>query len=104
MFNTIKNLIPFAKKSDDDNIPEVHLQKNEPKVRYDPVRKRYIFGDEEPEEEKPKGPPPKLKPSTLSKSKSTKKFTSSSRYANVLGEENIIQIIHHFTDSPVRVR
>ena len=91
MFNTIKNLIPFAKKSDDDNIPEVHLQKNEPKVRYDPVRKRYIFGDEEPEEEKPKGPPPKLKPSTLSKSKSTKKFTSSSRYANVLGEENIIQ-------------
>ena len=33
MFNTIKNLIPFAKKSDDDNIPEVHLQKNEPKVR-----------------------------------------------------------------------
>ena len=86
-----KNL--FGKKEED--VPEIHLQKNEPKVVYDPIKKRYIFGDEPVEDEKPKGPPPKV--SISSKGKNTKKLSSSSRYANAFGEENIIT-----TSEPVK--
>ena len=89
MVSLIKSIIGI--KNEDDNIPEIVLQKNEPKVTWDPVRRRYIIEGEPIEEEKPKLPPPKM-----TKKQINATTTSSShnkpmkRYANVFGDENII--------------
>ena len=61
-------------QKDDDNIPQIHLNKHEPKVTYDPVKKKWIIeGEPEEEEEKPNSPPPKIE-SKKQKIKNTNKI------------------------------
>ena len=83
----------FGIKKDDDNIPQIHLNKNEPKYNYDPIKKKWVIEGEPEEEEKPNLPPPmmkKNKKNVVKKSKNKKNNSSTSRrYASVLGEENI---------------
>ena len=92
MVSLIKSIIGI--KNEDDNIPEIVLQKNEPKVTWDPVRRRYIIEGEPIEEEKPKLPPPKMTKKQIntgsSSSLSSSHIKPMKRYANVFGDENII--------------
>ena len=77
-------------KNEDDNIPEIHLNKQEPKYSYDPVKKRWIIEGEPEEEEKPKLPPPKINNSIKSefkKGNTKNKTKTTQRYANVLSEK-----------------
>ena len=58
-------------KNEDDNIPEMHLNKHEQKYWYDPVKKRWIIEGEPEEDEKPKLPPPKINNSITTRSQSS---------------------------------
>ena len=44
----------------DENIPEIHLIKNEIKHYYDPIKKKWIFEGEEEEERQIEKLPPKI--------------------------------------------
>lgn len=89
MVSLIKSIIGI--KNEDDNIPEIVLQKNEPKVTWDPVRRRYIIEGEPIEEEKPKLPPPKMTKKQINNATTPSSSNKPmKRYANVFGDENII--------------
>ena len=74
-----------------DNIPEVHLNKHEPKYSYDPIKKKWVIEGEPEEEEKPNLPPPKIDSKKVKNEKDNKKNKRKNvkRYASVLNEDNI---------------
>ena len=88
MVEYIKNLFSFFHKAKED-IPEVHLNKNEPNYYYDKDLNKWIIEDDvvsfEPKNEKV---PPKH-----SQSKSFKMSSTASRYKNYLDSEKIIESI-----------
>ena len=88
MVEYIKNLFSFFHKAKDD-IPEVHLNQNEPNYYYDKDLNKWIIEDDvvsfEPKSEKV---PPKQ-----SQSQSCKMSSTVSRYKNYLDSEKIIETI-----------
>ena len=68
----LKKLVRI-KYNDDENIPEIHLIKNEIKHYYDPIKKKWIFEGEEEEERQIEKLPPKINNVSKNKKNSYKK-------------------------------
>ena len=89
MVSIIKNWIGFKKNENEEEIPEIHLQKNEPKFYYNEKLKKWVIeGQEQEEEKKSKLPPPKIKTEKATDTKK-KKITGTKRYASALGADDI---------------
>ena len=89
MVSLIKNWIGFKKNENGEEIPEIHLQKNEPKFYYNEKLKKWVIeGQEQEEEKKSKLPPPKIKSEKATDTKK-KKITGTKRYASALGADDI---------------
>ena len=87
MVDYIKNLIGFKKKDDEKEIPQIHLQKKEPKYYYNKDLKKWVIEGQENEVKEEIKPPPKFDGAKKKDGKKAKH--GSSRYVSVLGKENI---------------
>ena len=91
MVDYLKGWMGFKKKEGENEIPEIHLQKNEQKFYYDEKLKKYVFEGENPEEDaKPTLPPPKIIKGNTDKPKNKKVLKGANRYVSALGPSNII--------------
>ena len=87
MVSIVKNWMGLNKKEVEE-IPEIHLQKNEPKFYYnDKLKKWVIEGQEQEEEKKSKLPPPKKDIKSSDKKKTA--MIGTRRYASALGDDSI---------------
>ena len=87
MVEYLKNL--FKKKDDENAIPEIHLPQKK-NFFYDEKKKKWVIeGEEDKEDSTTKLPPPKSKKEDKDKKNQKKNLKGPTRYASILGDDNI---------------